>query len=190
MSNIPALVETLLNASPHEGTLDYHGLHGFLTAQAICPAKLTEKQRNESIFDGDVNFPPATSVQWEQLIDNIEAAIDRGFNDEDEGFVLSCEAVMDGADEALSNWCTGFMVAHFLNEETWFINNEQEVCELLLPIMLASGLFDEEPEFKEIRKNNGLTEDMFSQIPEVLMELFLMFNAPEEKKSHHRERRR
>ncbi len=191
MSNIRASIEALLQASPHEGTLDYHGLHGFLTALAVCPAKLTEKQRNDVIFDGDINFPPATATQWNQLIGKMQTAIDRGFNDEEEGFVLSCEEdIEDAEDEALFNWCTGFMVAHFLNEEAWFISHEQEVCELLLPVMLASGLFDDEPEFQEIRKDNTLCEDMFSQIGQVLMELYLIFNAPEEKKLHYGEKRR
>ena len=69
-----------------------------------------------------------------------------------------------------------------MDEDRWFVRDEQEVCELLLPIMLASGLFDDEKEFRDIRKDTQLTEDMCSQIPEVLMELYLMFNSPEEKK--------
>ncbi len=194
MSNTRASVETLLQpfTEQHEGTLDYHGLHGFLTALTICPVKLTEQERNESIFDSETQLPKATTKELNELIAKMQTAIDRGFNDEDEGFSLSCEAeeLEDHDDEALANWCTGFMVAHFLNEDVWFSTNEQEVCELLLPIMLASGLFDDEQEFKDIRKDGKLTEDMCSQIPEVLMELYLIFNAPEEKKPHNTDKRR
>ena len=46
--------------------------------------------------------------------------------------------------------------------------------------MLASGLFDNEPEFRDILKDEKLSNDMYSQIPEVLMELYLMFNSPED----------
>ncbi len=56
--------------------------------------------------------------------------------------------------------------------------------------MLASGLFDDEQEFKDIRKDSKLTEDMCSQIPEVLTELYMIFNAPEEKKPHQPGKRR
>ncbi|WP_257265291.1 YecA family protein [Endozoicomonas sp. ONNA2] len=189
MSNIRASVEALLQrvTEPSEtGALDYHGLHGFLTALTICPPDLTEQVRNESIFDGVVELSAASANELNELIGKMQTAIDRGFNDEDKGFSLSCESagLEDHDDEALANWCTGFMMAHFLNEDAWFEANEQEVCELLLPIMLASGLFDEEQEFQAIRRDSQLTEDMCSQIPEVLMELYLIINAPEEKKPH------
>lgn len=187
MSNIRASVEALLQpySESNEGTLDYHGLHGFITALTICPVELTERERNECIFDGDVTLPADATKALNSLIATMQTIIDRGFNDEEVGFSLSCEAELeDHDDEALANWCTGFMVAHFLNEDAWFGTNEQEVCELLLPIMLASGLFDDEQEFQDIRKDGKLTEDMCSQIPEVLMELYLIFHAPEEKKTH------
>ncbi len=193
MSNTRAAVEALLQpfTEKNEGTLDYHGLHGFLTALTICPTVLTEQERNENIFDSEAKLPVATAKELNQLIAHMQTTIDRGFNDEEEGFSLSCETELeDHDDDALANWCTGFMVAHFLNENAWFSTNEQEVCELLLPIMLASGLFDDEQEFKDIRKDSKLTEDMCSQIPEVLMELYLIFNAPEEKKPYNTGKRR
>ncbi|WP_067522320.1 YecA family protein [Endozoicomonas ascidiicola] len=185
MPNTRASLEAFLQpfSEKNEGTLDYHGLHGFLTALTICPTDLTEHERNESVFDQKVDLPSEQAKELNRLIQKVQTTIDRGFNDEEEGFFLSCEAELeDHDDDALANWCTGFMVAHFLNEDAWFVSNEQEVCELLLPIMLASGLFDDEQEFKDIRKNEELVEDMCSQIPEVLMELYLVFNAPEEKK--------
>lgn len=192
MSNTRASVAALLQpfAEQNDGTLDYHGLHGFLTALTICPVELTEKERNEHIFDGETTLPDATARELNQLIATMQTAIDRGFNDEEEGFTLSCEAELeDHDDDALANWCIGFMMAHFINEEDWFVTDEQEVCELLLPVMLASGLFDDEPEFQEMRRDDKLTEDMCSQIPEVLMELYLVFNAPEEKKGSPGKRR-
>ena len=185
MSNTRASVTTLLQPyiEQNDGTLDYHGLHGFLTALTIRPAGLSEQDRNEQIFDEPISLPDATARELNRLIAAMQTDIDRGFNNEEEGFTLSCEAELeDHDDEALARWCTGFMVAHFVNEQDWFVSDEQEVCELLLPVMLASGLFDDEPEFQQMRKDGKLTEDMCSQIPEVLMELYLMFNAPEEKK--------
>lgn len=187
MPNTRASLEALLApfCEKNEGTLDFNGVHGFLTALSIRPVDLSEQQRNEQIFDGSPDLTPEQAETLNRLITLVQTGIDRAFNDEDEGFSLSCEAELeDHDDDALANWCTGFMVAHFLDKDAWFASNEQEVCELLLPVMLASGLFDEEPDFIEIRRDNKLTEDMCSQIPEVLMELYLMFQSPEEKKGH------
>ena len=192
MSPIQSSLETLLEKyAVDEGTLDYHGVHGFMTALAIRPVELTQEETFEAIFDGTSNLPVADQKRLSEQLSLVATDVDRGFNDEEEGFTLSCEADLeDHDDDALANWTIGFMVAHLLDEESWFVQNEQEVCELLLPIMLASGLFDGEKEFKEIRKDPQLVEDMCSQIPEVLMELYLMFNSPEEKKAGGQNKRR
>ena len=71
----------------------------------------------------------------------------------------------------------------FLREAAWFENAEDEVSELLLPIMVGSGLFEEQPEFDEIAADRDLVDSMIEQIPEVLTALYLLFQAPEEKPS-------
>jgi len=75
----------------------------------------------------------------------------------------------------------GFMEGVFLREEVWFENAEDEVSELLLPIMVASGLFDEQPDFAEIARDDELVDSMVAQIPVVLTALFLLCQAPDEK---------
>lgn len=184
MSNIQSSLEAFMgNHAIDEGTLDYHGVHGFLTAMTICPVDVNQQEVFEAIFDGEPKLSESEVNTLNEYLSVVLTGIDRGFNDEEEGFTLSCESELDSHDDdSLANWCIGFMAAHFLDEDRWFAQNEQEVCELLLPVMLASGLFDDEPEFRDIRKDSKLTEDMCSQIPEVLMELYLMFNSPEEKK--------
>lgn len=69
----------------------------------------------------------------------------------------------------------------FLREDIWFEDDEDEVSELLLPVMVGSGLFDEQPDFAEIAGNDALVASMLAQIPEVLTTLFLLLQAPEEK---------
>ncbi|MGI9273520.1 MAG: YecA family protein [Endozoicomonas sp.] len=180
MQNIRSTLERLLEQYAVEDALTFHGIHGFLTAQAICPAELSEQDRNEIIFDGKVQLSGQDTADLNTALEGITRIIDRDFNGE-EGFFLSCEGdLSDPEDDDLIDWCGGFMEGHFQNEDDWFTANEQEVCELLLPVMLASGFFDDEAEFQEILKDPQLTEDMCSQIPEVLMELYLLFNVPEE----------
>lgn len=180
MQNSRSTIEHLLTQHSKEEPLNFHAVHGFMTALAICPADLSEAERNEVLFDGPVTLKAEDQEALDAALTTVARDIDRQFNEE-EGFTLSCEDELDDPeDEALFDWCGGFMEGHFLNEPQWFGEHEQEVCELLLPVMLASGLFDEEPEFQEILNNEELTEDMTSQIPEVLMELYLLFNSPEE----------
>ena len=96
---------------------------------------------------------------------------------------LPCELEMgDEPDESdLRGWCIGFMEGVFMREEVWFEDSEEEVSELLLPIMVGSGLFDEQPEFSDIAADRDLVEEMVAQIPEILTALYLICHAPEEK---------
>ena len=50
-----------------------------------------------------------------------------------------------------------------------------------LPLMVASGFFDEQRDFAEIAQEHDLVDSMVEQIPEVLTALFLLCQAPEEK---------
>ena len=173
-------LERLLNQYAVEDAFTFHAVHGFLTALAIRPVDLNQARRNEILFDGPVKLSAEDARTLDDALESLSRSIDRQFNDED-GFTLSCEEELDDLkDEALFDWCGGFMEGHFLDEKAWFGEHEQEACELLLPVMLASGLFDDEPEFQAILNNEELTENMTSQIPEVLMELYLLFNSPEE----------
>lgn len=159
-----------------EDSLSCHGLHGFLTALTICPAEISHSEIINTILGESL---PSTydPQEFNKALDTLKGGIDSAFNDDD--FMLSSE-LEDAYEGALEEWCIGFMAAHFLAEKSWFHHHEQEVCELLLPIMLASSLFNDEPEFRDIFKETQLVDDMYSQIPEVLMELYLMFNSPDD----------
>jgi uncharacterized protein len=101
----------------------------------------------------------------------------------DEEFELPCELDLgdEPDDSELRGWCIGFMEGVFLREAAWFETAEEEVSEMLLPIMVGSGLFDEQPEFEDIAKDANLMDDMIVQIPEALTALYLLCQAPDEK---------
>ncbi len=67
----------------------------------------------------------------------------------------------------------------FTQEEVWFNKQtEQDVAEMLLPVMVASDLFDE-ADINKIRDDEKLCAEMCAQIPELLIDLYLYFHAPE-----------
>lgn len=101
----------------------------------------------------------------------------------DEEFELPCDLDLgeEPDDSDLRGWCIGFMEGVFLREAAWFETAEEEVSEMLLPIMVGSGLFDDQPEFSDIAADANLMDDMIVQIPEALTALYLLCNAPDEK---------
>ncbi|GLZ89181.1 hypothetical protein Pres01_52320 [Metapseudomonas resinovorans] len=167
----------------HEEALDYVATHGYLTALSICPDQVPEREWIDALFAEPPHYrSDAECEEIESTLLALQAHIARQLaSDEDPEMPCDLDLGEDPDDSDLRGWCIGFMEGVFLREETWFESAEEEVSELLLPIMVGSGLFDEQPEFADIAKDRDLVDEMIEQIPELLTALFLLCNAPEEK---------
>ncbi|MGE8326190.1 UPF0149 family protein [Pseudomonas urmiensis] len=167
----------------HEEALDYVAAHGYLTALSITAEAVPEREWIDALFAEEPHYTSdAQRVEIEDTLVALKAHIGRQLASDDE-FELPCDLDLteEPDDSDLRGWCIGFMEGVFLREEAWFENAEEEVSEMLLPIMVGSGLFDEQPEFADIASDANLQDDMIVQIPEALTALFLLLHAPDEK---------
>ncbi len=167
----------------HDEALDYIAAHGYLTALSICSEVVPTEEWIEALFAEEPQYRDAAQeADITAGLLQLKAQIERQLASDDD-MVLPCDLDLgdEPDDSDLRGWCVGFMEGVFLREEVWFEDAEDEVSELLLPIMVASGLFDEQPDFAEIASNYDLVDSMVEQIPEVLTALFLLCQAPEEK---------
>ena len=167
----------------HEEALDYVAAHGYLTALSICSSPVPEREWIDALFAEPPHYrSDAEREEIETTLIQLQAHIARQLASDDEP-ELPCAADLDEEpdDSDIRGWCIGFMEGVFLREAAWFENAEDEVSELLLPIMVGSGLFEEQEEFAEIARDRDLMDEMVEQIPELLTALFLLFNAPDEK---------
>ena len=167
----------------HEEALDYLATHGYLTALSICPEQVPEREWIDTLFAEPPHYrSEAEREEIETTLQLLKAHIARQLASDDEPEIpCDIDLGQDPDDSDLRGWCIGFMEGVFLREAVWFEDSEDEVSELLLPIMVASGLFDEQPEFAEIARDRQLVDSMVDQIPELLTALFLLCHAPEEK---------
>lgn len=160
----------------HEEALDYVATHGYLTALSICPEQVPEREWIDALFAEPPHYRSDEERQEiETSLEQLKAHITRVLAS-DEDLELPCDLDLgdEPDDSDLRGWCIGFMEGVFLREEVWFEQAEEEVSELLLPIMVGSGLFDEQPEFDEIARDRHLVDDMVAQIPDLLTNLFLL----------------
>ena len=167
----------------HDEALDYMAACGYLTALAISPEVVEDAELLAELFAETPDYQDAEQqAQIESTLLELKARIARELAS-DEDLELPCELTLgDEPDYSdLRSWCIGFMEGVFLREEAWFSNDEELVSELLLPVMVGSGLFADQPEFAEIEQDEDMVEDMVEHIPQVLTQLFLLFHAPEEK---------
>ena len=154
-----------------------------MTALSICPEPVPAEEWIEALFAESPRYrDEAEEADITAGLLQLKAQIERQLASDDD-MVLPCELDLgeEPDDSDLRGWCVGFMEGIFLREEVWFEDAEDEVSELLLPIMVVSGLFDDQPEFSDIAADAKLVDDMVEQIPELLTALFLLCNAPDEK---------
>ena len=169
----------------HEECQNFVMAHGFLTALAICPANIAEEQWLPIVFEDTPTFD--NDKQEKQILKYLSRLfldIQKELESE-EGFLIPCELEISTSPEELSElqeWATGFMEGVFMTEAHWFEEEKEEViAELLLPVMVASDLFDDE-EVVQIRSSEKLTHSCIAQIPEVVTDLFLVLRTEPEKR--------
>ena len=167
----------------HEEALDYVAAHGYLTALSICREKVDPRDWIDALFSEPPHYRSEDEREdIETTLVQLQAHIARQLASDDEPEIPCALDLGEEPDDSdLRGWCIGFMEGVFLREAVWFDDAEDEVSELLLPIMVGSGLFDEQPEFAEIARDPDLVDSMVEQIPELLTALFLLCNAPDEK---------
>ncbi|MBV0932893.1 YecA/YgfB family protein [Marinobacterium weihaiense] len=176
------LEEFLFSPAVSDEALDLIGAHGFLCALNISPDAVPEAEWLEQLFDGKPEWSSAAEQQEiTELLRKLYRTIGNDlYNDQE--ILLPCELSLEPEDgeegTELTIWAQSFMEGVFLKEDAWFGQDEETVAGLLLPIMVASDLFEDE-DVVEISKDRSLREEMCVQIPEVLVDLYLHFHAPD-----------
>ncbi|WP_271270844.1 YecA/YgfB family protein [Aliamphritea hakodatensis] len=175
----------LFSDAVSEDALDLIGTHGYFCALNISPAEISEKQRLQEVFDGKPEYSSEEQKQrithlLNRLFSNIGSDL---YNDQD--MQMPCDLTLHDTEDdvaELTLWAQAFMEGVFLKEDEWFNHQaEEEVAELMLPIMIASDLF-EEPEFNTMRDDQRLCDEMCRSIPDLLVDLYLLFHAPKDKR--------
>lgn len=173
------LTQFLSSERAGEEPLDYIATHGFLTALAICPVKVDSDEWLSALFSASPGYRDDTEAHTIQnLLSTLLTSLQKRL---ESGELIKCPFTSGGDHEAeLQNWCTGFVEAFFINEESWFSNREEEVvAELTLPVMALSGLFEEE--LDELIEDETRYESLIEQLPETLTDLYLFYHACPEK---------
>ncbi len=173
------LIECFDNEDAHELLPDFPNLHGLATAAAldaeqpgldllwksICDPLPVEERPNDQI-------KALVGILLEELRAELHAECQPGlpFDNED-----------SSTEDSRISWCVGFI--EWVSEREWDMEDEEaaaNLMELLLPIQIGSTLFDDDPEFTELKQNKQLWQQMISEIPEVLTDLYFLLHGGEQ----------
>ncbi|MFT6916954.1 MAG: hypothetical protein ACJAWL_003298 [Motiliproteus sp.] len=175
---IDELETFLFSDAVSEESLDYPSLHGLLTAIAVCPVAIDEAEWLETLFDGK---PEYVSAEQQTRIESLLRRELLGIQNElehEEPPELPCDLSLD-EDSFLTIWCQGFMEGVFMREDVWFGSHEEQMAELLLPMMIASDLFVDDVELQTMRNDATLMQGLCGEIPDLLTDIYLLFRVPE-----------
>lgn len=175
LEQLDELLETLYT---DEEDADLFVTLGYLTAQALQPTATNPTNWLEQLLASSDSQP--AKDQLVELLTLATAAAKQGFY-QGGGIELPFELDLASEADELADWSAGFMQAVFEQEEVWFTSQEQDMAELLLPIMALSGLFADEPEFIEIEEDPQLMDQLAKQLPDLLLDIYCQLNAPEER---------
>lgn len=182
MSN-PLSFDELLDFLDNEESLfvlDSVATHGFLTATVIgrpLPNWI------DALFEGQASDVPENVIdgiqRWRDSIMaelKNETPIELPFGeDADE------EVAVDFSDESdIVAWSIGFVDAMYADDASdWFEEEDtaEDVAVLTLPMIVLSGIDDEDPELSEMRKDEDNLAQMANSIEGNLTELFLLFHT-------------
>lgn len=166
-----------------DDALDLISAHGFMVALAVAPSELPDTEWLAELFQGEPRYADEDERNeitglLAALRDNAMAVLEQGGSPE-----LPFELTLDGlpAEETpIGDWCAGFMEGVFCDESAWFADDEEAAATLLLPFMLLSGLFDDEPDMAELASDGTRQEALVAQLPELLLDLYLHYRVPPE----------
>lgn len=166
------LLSDYLDGDQNEYGLDFAATHGFISAIAVGPK--FDRWLDE-LFDNNVKKVPVEIITQIKLwLDDLRQKLEN-----EEGIDFPFEIEEADVDSSLGDWSVGFVDAMFLNEEAWFAPEfEEQLVDLTLPIMVFSGIDDEDPQMESFRRNGQLMDELAEEIPDNLNELYLMYHTP------------
>lgn len=156
---------------------------GYITAFSLVNKPLETTDLLANLFDNQTNN--SITEETIQLLTLAANQAKQGFA-QDLALNPPSELSFSEQAEDLADWCSGFMLAIFNNEldEAEDLTKQQLAAlpELLFPIMALSGLFNEEEEFADVVADSDLLEEFSQDLGEVLLDLYCLLHAPEEKR--------
>ncbi len=172
-------IESYFESDPiADEELDFPAVHGLLSACAVGPQAVDKSLVQSSLLGSEAQNHNQTETIINLLL-RLAWSIEQSLNSGDIPELPCPLTLLPKPDESqLRSWCVGFMEGLFLDEKAWFINDQEIVAELTLPIMAVSGLFEDENDFKDLNSNSDLLEHLCSQVSETLLDLYLFFHAP------------
>lgn len=168
-----------LDSDANEFGLSSLATHGFLTASVVGKPL---KNWQSLLFEGhEKQVKPAVLAAISEWRDELQATLQ-----DERSIELPFDAqetdYTDIENSEVGEWSVGFVDAMYASEDEeddWFADedSEEDVAMLTLPMVLFSGIDDEEPDMQELLKDPETMSQMVAAMEKNVVELFLLFHT-------------
>jgi len=172
LNNIISSVPTETDELP----MDYISAHGYLTGLCVVFDDIHyQKSLCYILANQEISQQDTTTLKND--IEQKCTAIKSQLSDESEYLDIPVSNDGDDANDNcdIANWCTGFMEAQFQNIDSH--NDNAQLAEIMLPVIVLSGMFDDETEIAEILNDDKLIEEMIENLPDTIVDMYLFFKV-------------
>ncbi|MEM9100819.1 MAG: UPF0149 family protein [Pseudomonadota bacterium] len=175
------LQNLLYERAQDQDTMDYYEAYGYITHHILCPGHLEEEFIAECILfnpsdeeeqDDDETVyndnEKLLLILLKKLIRSIEKQLYL-----DNQYELPCDATLQPSPEnaPLRGWAIGFMDGYFEFEASW-LNLDEEMMSLILPIAIAAGESIELPDEHPLNDKDQL-EEALALISDNVLDLYV-----------------
>lgn len=180
MTNSYQLMSQLMDEFALEDALEAESVHGVLSFLAITGRVTATDDLAPMAWGEDLaKVPEQALFEWSQYctqqLSDLAGLLHDGVSPQ-----LPFEPTLDWQDSAQQAWCVGFMMALFEGSDGLPQHDTQAWAEAILPIEVGSGLFADSPEFASFYQDPELLSSLLEQIPELLIDLFLLLHTTAE----------
>lgn len=177
MSNLYIAMSDLMDAHALDDALEAESVHGALSFLAVTGHTQCSKGFIRRAWGDDLlELPESVRKEWlnhcDQLLAELVSSLHDGLTP-----ILPFSPTLDWQDSAQQAWCVGFMLGLLDGSEHLPPHDPEAWAEAILPIEVGSGLFAEDAEFASFYEDDALLSSLLEQIPEVMIDLFLLINA-------------
>lgn len=157
------------------------GAHGFITAVTMSPVRRELEDWLPQLLDEEPTFASnEESEAIKKALKHIASEVEHSLNSgELPDLPISLEWSNPDRQEAIEDWCVGFMDGVFLDDQVWHRNQEEDVAHLLLPMVAISNVI-EDPELEKLMDDEKKAQSLANQIRENLLDLYLILHQEEE----------
>ncbi|WP_420550841.1 UPF0149 family protein [Litorivicinus lipolyticus] len=153
-------------AASAEEALDFPGLHGYVCANLSSPQPWDDRRV------ADEAWGEAAPDDMVEVATSLATRLDERLSAGDTPWIPAALEAPTEDYHPLQEWAVGYLERVFADDGAWFEERDESVAQALVPLMVLSGLFEEEEDMAELMADTPNVDRMAKDVPDLVVDLY------------------